>query len=283
MKKVVLSADSTCDLGEELIEQYGIQIQPLHIILDNADYQDGVDITVDTIFDTYVNKGILPKTASPNIGEYTEHFKKWTDQGYEVVHISLGSSISSSYHHSCLAAEEVGNVYTIDSGNLSTGMGMLVLEAAERIEKGLSAEQIQAEVTALKEKVNTSFVVDKLTYLHEGGRCSAVEAFSANLLNIKVSIEVDNTSGKMTVGKKYRGNLEKVLKHYAKARLNNADSIDYSRLIITYSGPSTAHAEMVQDLIEASHDFKEVILARAGCTISSHCGPNTIGLMFMEK
>lgn len=283
MPKVILSADSTCDLSEEWIEKYKVQIQPLHIILDGKDYRDSIDIKPDDIFNTYDKEGKLPQTAAPNIAEYMNHFKKWTDKGYEVIHISLGSSLSSAYQNSCLAAEELGHVYPIDSGNLSTGMGLLVIEAGDRIGQGMEAKDVRDDIIALKEKVNTSFIIDKLTYLHEGGRCTAIEAFSANLLNIRPSIEVDNASGKMNVGKKYRGNTAKVLKRFGTDRLSKQKDTVINRIIITHSGTDPENITLLKNVIEETATCKEIHVMRAGCTISSHCGPNTLGLMYLSR
>ncbi|GIN57892.1 DegV domain-containing protein [Lederbergia ruris] len=283
MKKIILSADSTCDLDDRLKERYEVHCQPLHINLGDKQYEDGVNISPDDIYETYERQRILPKTSAPNPKEYIDYFKKWTDQGHEVVHISLGSGISSSYQNACIAAEELGNVYPIDSGNLSTGMGLLVIEAAERIVKGMPAEQISEEINHLKSKVEASFVIDKLTYLHEGGRCSAIAAFSANLLNIKPCIEVDPTSGNMNVGKKYRGALPKTLKRYTMDKLNGRSDIKLDRVFITHSGTSPENIAAVKQTIEEVADFKEILVTRAGCTISSHCGPNTLGVLFVTN
>ncbi|MFS0616065.1 DegV family protein [Lederbergia ruris] len=283
MKKIILSADSTCDLDDRLKERYGVHCQPLHINLGDKQYEDGVNISPDDIYETYERQRILPKTSAPNPKEYIDYFKKWTDQGHEVVHISLGSGISSSYQNACIAAEELGNVYPIDSGNLSTGMGLLVIEAAERIVKGMPAEQISEEINHLKSKVEASFVIDKLTYLHEGGRCSAIAAFSANLLNIKPCIEVDPTSGNMNVGKKYRGALPKTLKRYTMDKLNGRSDIKLDRVFITHSGTSPENIAAVKQTIEEVAGFKEILVTRAGCTISSHCGPNTLGVLFVTN
>lgn len=283
MKKIILSADSTCDLDDRLKERYEVHCQPLHINLGDKQYEDGVNISPDDIYEIYERQRILPKTSAPNPKEYIDYFKKWTDQGHEVVHISLGSGISSSYQNACIAAEELGNVYPIDSGNLSTGMGLLVIEAAERIVKGMPAEQISEEINHLKSKVEASFVIDKLTYLHEGGRCSAIAAFSANLLNIKPCIEVDPTSGNMNVGKKYRGALPKTLKRYTMDKLNGRSDIKLDRVFITHSGTSPENIAAVKQTIEEVADFKEILVTRAGCTISSHCGPNTLGVLFVTN
>lgn len=283
MSKVILSADSTCDLSTALLERYDVHLQPLRINLGDNIYQDGVDITPDEIYATFEKDRILPKTSAPNPQEYIDHFRQWTDEGHEVVHISLGSGISSSYQNAKLASEELGNVYVIDSGNLSTGMGHLVIEAGERIKKGLPASQIYEEVEALKSKVHASFVIDTLTYLYEGGRCSALQAFSASLLKIKPCIEVDNTSGKMDVGRKYRGSLTKAFKRYTKDQLTSHAKIKKDRVFITHSGTSQENIDIVKETILELVDFDEVFITRAGCTISSHCGPNTLGVLFMTE
>ncbi len=283
MKKVILSADSTCDLNEELIKKYEVNIQPLHINLKDKMYKDGVDITPDDIYDTFEKERVLPKTAAPNIQDYIDHFKQFTDEDYAVVHISLGSGLSSSHQNACIAAEELGDVYVVDSGNLSTGMGLIVIEAAERIAKGMAAEQVYEEVKALTSKVQASFVIDTLTYLYEGGRCSALARFSASLLNIKPCIEVDNTSGNMGVGKKYRGSLSRVFKQYTLDQLKRYDKINPKRVFITHSGTSSKNIELVKQVIEEHANFEEILITRAGCTISSHCGPNTLGVLFMTE
>ena len=283
MKKIILSADSTCDLGDTLKEKYEVNCLPLHIHFGDKQYNDGVDITPDDIYDIYEKNHILPKTSARNPVEYIDYFKKWTDEGCEVIHLSLGSGISSSFQNCCIAAEELGNVYPIDYGNLSTGIGLLVIEAAERITKGMAATQICQEVTALKAKVQTSFIIDNLTYLYEGGRCSALSALGANLLNIKPCIEVDNSSGKMRVGKKYRGALSRILQQYTRDKLTEQSDLKNDRIFITHSGTSPENIDLVRRTIEEIADFKEVLVTRAGCTISSHCGPNTLGILFMKK
>lgn len=282
MKRIILSADSTCDLDDLLKERYEVNIHPLHINLAGKDYKDGIDITPDIIYDTYEKQNILPKTSAPNPMDYIEYFKKWPKDEFDVIHLSLGSGLSSSYQNCCLAAEELGNVFVIDTCNLSTGMGLLVIEAAELIAKGMDAAQICKEINILKNKVQASFVIDSLTYLREGGRCSALAALSANLLNIKPSIEVDNSSGKMNVGKKYRGTISKVLKKYTMDQLRN-QGIKTDRIFITHSGTSIENIQLVKNTIEEMYNFKEILVTRAGCTISSHCGPDTLGILFMTE
>lgn len=283
MNKIILSADSTCDLDNILKARYEVNYYPLHVILGNGQYQDGIDITADEIYNTYRNHHLLPKTAAPNPGEYISYFKKWTDEGYEVIHLNIGSALSSSYQNCCIAAQELKNVYPIDSHNLSTGIGLLVIEAAERIAKGMPAAEIQKEINSLRTKSHASFVLDNLTFLHAGGRCSALTALGANILNIKPCIEVDNTSGKMSVGKKYRGNLDTVLKHYTSDKLKDCTDLKLDRVFITHSGISPERIDLVRNTIQEIADFKDIFVTQAGCTISSHCGPNTLGVLFMTK
>ncbi|MBZ2175530.1 DegV family protein [Schnuerera sp. xch1] len=283
MKKIILSADSACDLNDTLKERYKVNYHPLHINLGGKQYRDGIDINPDYIYDTYQKDNILPKTSASNPLEYMEYFKKWTDEGFEVIHLCIGSGLSSSYQNCCIAAQELGNIYPIDSCNLSTGIGLLVIEAAERIVKGMSANQIYQELNELKSKVNASFVVDNLTYLYEGGRCSALASMGANILNIRPCIQVDNSSGKMSVGKKYRGGLSKVLKQYTIDRLKGQTNLKSDRIFITHSGTSLENIDIVKGTVENLYDFKEILVTRAGCTISSHCGPNTLGILFMSN
>ncbi len=282
-KKVVLTADSTCDLSSDLLERYQVHRYPLHVVLEEKTYNDGVDITPDEIYAAYRERGVLPKTAAINTAEYLDFFQPFIDDGCEIVHISLGSGLSASYNNCRMASEELEGLYVVDSRNLSTGSGLLVLEAAKRIAAGMSAQQVSAEVQALTEKVEASFVIDTLEFLHKGGRCSALAMFGANLLQLKPGIEVDNTSGKMGVGKKYRGSLDKALQQYVQDRLEGRTDICADRIFITHSGISEERIEMVKKLIQQYAKFDEILVTRAGCTISSHCGPNTLGILFMTK
>lgn len=282
-KRIILSADSTCDLGDELRDKYSVHYYPFHIILDGKSYSDGVDLTPDRIYEIYEQKKILPKTAAINIAEYSEYFSQWTEQGYEVIHITLGSALSVSYNNCRLAAENMPGVYVIDSCNLSSGSGMLVIEAAKRIADGMSAEQVVNEVRALTPYVHTSFIIDTLEFLYKGGRCSSLQMLGANLLKIKPCIEVDNKDGSMSLGKKYRGTLDKVLEQYVTDKLTgiDIDNIRDDRIFITHAGISEQRVNMVKSLISKYKSFREIHVTRAGCTISSHCGPNTLGIIFM--
>ena len=282
-KKVILCADSTCDLGPELIERYQVHCFPLHVILEDKTYADGVDLTPDDIYDVYRQKQVLPKTAAVNTAEYLDFCKPFIDDGCEVVYISLGSGLSASYNNCRMASEELPGLYVVDSRSLSTGSGLLVLEAADRIAAGMPAEQIAREVQALTEKTHASFVIDTLEFLYKGGRCSALAMFGANLLQLKPGIEVNNADGSMGVGKKYRGSLDKALQQYVKDKLEGRTDIRTNRVFITHSGISDERIAMVKSLVEQCMPFDEIFITRAGCTISSHCGPNTLGVLFMTK
>lgn len=283
MSKIILSADSTCDLGEELKKKYNVNYYPFHIILGENQYQDNVDITPDDLYRAYWQRRQLPKTAAIGVGEYIDYFKKWVEQGYEVIHLNLGESISSAYQNCCIAAKTLRNVYPVNSGSLSTGTGLLVIEAAKRIINGMSAQQIQQELVGLTGKVHASFVLDTLEFLHAGGRCSMVAALGANLLKLKPCIEVNNTDASMTVGKKYRGDLNKVLVQYIRDKLQNRNDLDLSKAFIVHSGISQERIDMVYREVRRNANFRNLYVTRASCTISSHCGPNTMGIMFMTK
>ena len=281
--KIVLSADSTCDLGDELRQRYEVNYYPFHVILDGNTYGDGVDLVPDQIYEVYRTRKVLPKTAAINTAEYMEYFRQWTDQGYEVIHITLGHGLSATYNNCRLAAEEMPGVHVIDSRSLSTGSGLLVIEAAERIAAGMPATQIAREVQDLASHVNASFVIDTLEFLYKGGRCSALQMLGANLLQLRPCIEVNNADGTMDVGKKYRGSLDKALAQYVGDRLAGRDDLRDERVFITHSGISQERIDLVKREVEKLHSFREVFVTRAGCTISSHCGPNTLGVLFMTK
>lgn len=282
-KKVLLTADSTCDLSEETRERFRVITHPLHVVLEGESYDDGVNLVPDDIYRTYEEKKVLPKTAAVNAAEFIDFFTPYIEQGYEIVHINLGSGLSVTHSNCRMAAEELEGVYVVDSCNLSTGSGLLVLEAAERIATGMPAEQVAREVQELASTVSASFVLDTLEFLHKGGRCSSLAMMGANLLQLKPCIEVDNTSGKMGVGKKYRGSLDKCLQQYVQDKLSGRTDIRTNRVFITHSGISEERIALVKAEVEKYQKFDEILITRAGCTISSHCGPNTLGVLFMTK
>ena len=282
-KPIVLCADSTCDLSPELIEKYQVNILPMHVNLEENSYLDGVDINPDAIYDYYHEHKVLPKTAALNMDEFIDFVKPFIDAGNDVICITLGSGLSTTFNNCRLAAMEIEGLYAIDSNNLSTGFGHVVMAAGDRIAAGMPVEQIVEEVQAMTQKVEASFIVDNLEFLHKGGRCSAVAMLGANVLKLKPCIEVSNEGGKMGVSKKYRGTLERVLEEYVADRLNGREDIVTDRIFITHSGISEERIAVVKAAIEKHMQFDEIYVTRAGCTISSHCGPNTLGILFVRK
>mgnify|MGYP002674676380 CR=1 FL=1 len=278
---VKITSDSTCDLSPELLRQYDVSITPLSVCCGERVGADGTEITPDDIYEYVHAEGKLPQTSAVNVADYMEEFHRWTKQGCYVVHFCLGSEFSSTYQNACLAAKEVGNVFVVDSCNLSTGQGLLVLRAAEMATQGYYAQEIWRTCTALTKQVEASFVVDSLDYLYKGGRCSALGAFGANLLRIKPCIEVRN--GKMIPAKKYRGRIEKVMLQYVEDRLRARSDIDKSRIFITHTACSPEAVRAVHDkVLELAPDFQDVLNTTAGATITSHCGPNTLGILFLR-
>lgn len=278
---IVITSDSTTDLSEELRERYNVAVMPLKITLGGKLYTDGVDITPDDIYAHHDKTGELPKTTATNVNDCLEFFKKYTDSGKTVIHFTISSDMSSTYSNACLAAEELGNVYVIDTKNLSTGGGLLVISAAEMLNEGLSAEEIVEKTRALVPCVDASFVIDSLEYLYKGGRCSALAMFGANLLKLKPCIQVKN--GKMDVAKKYRGKYGEVLKQYVAEHVGDGSDIILDRVFVTHAGCDPQLVDEIVALVKKLAPFKEVFLTRAGCTVSSHCGANTLGVLFIRK
>lgn len=280
--KVKIISDSTCDLSKELLEKYDISIVPLYVVMNDKTMRDGLEVTPEDIYEYVDKNGKLPSTSAANIGDYLEAFKFWREQGYEIVHFDISSDFSSTHRNACMAAAEVGGVYVVDSRNLSTGQGLAVLHGAEMAQSGKSAKEIYEECTALTSKIEASFVVDSIDYLYKGGRCSALAAFGANLLKLKPCIEVKD--GKMNPGKKYRGNISRVMLNYVEERLRGRDDIDKSRIFITHTKCSKEDVEAVRKkILEICPDFKEILETTAGCTVTTHCGPNTLGILFIRK
>lgn len=278
--KIILSADSTCDLDEEIKKRYHVNYFPLHINLNGEDYLDNITITPEQVYQEYYDHKVLPKTSAVNVEEYMEHFRPWVEQGYEVIHVNLGHALSSSYQNCCLAAQELGHVHVIDSCNLSTGTGLTVVAAGKMIEEGLDAETIAEKLRGGTSRRHASFILDTLTFLSAGGRCSSVTAFGANMLKLKPCIQVDNRDGSMAVGKKYRGSLDKVLVKYVKDELARYSDINTDLLFITHSGIPQDYIDLVKKTVEDTIPFKEIHITKASCTISCHCGPNTLGILF---
>ena len=282
-KKVVLFADSTSDLTSELRERYNVHTCEYHININNHDYTDNVDITSDELFDIYFKTKKLPKTSCINQDDYYTAFKPYLDEGCEVVCITLGSGISNSFQNLKALSERVEGIYAVDSGNLSTATGLLVIEAAKWIEQGLSGQEVYDKVIALKPHSHASFVLDTLEFLKAGGRCSALAAFGASLFSLKVSINVDNKDASMAPGKKYRGGLSKVMPEYIKDQLTSYKNIRKDRIFFTHSGLPQELVDLGVKTIKELADPEEVCVTRASCTISSHCGPNCFGVLFIDE
>ena len=281
MSNIVITSDSTTDLGAALIEKYNVSIIPLGVTLGDKTYRDGIDITPDDIYEHHRKTGELPKTTAANVGECIDFFRPFAEAGKTVIHFTLSSEMSSTYNNTCLAASEFENVFVVDTRNLSTGGGLLVVAAAEMVNQGLEAKEIVEKIEELKPCVDASFVIDKLDYLHKGGRCSAVAVLGANLLKLKPCIEVKN--GAMGVGKKYRGKYSDVTKEYAIERLGDGSDIDLDRVFVTHAGCDPEIVEGVVETVKNALPFKEVFVTRASCTISAHCGADTLGVLFVRK
>ena len=278
---IKIISDSTCDLPKEVLEKYNITMMPLSVIKDGKNYTDGVDITPADIFEHVANGGDLCSTAAVNIGEYEELFSKYVNEYDGIIHINISAEFSSCHQNARLAAENFNNVRVIDSRNLSTGQGLVVLKACELAKECESLDEIAEKLCAFTEKVEASFLLDRLEYMVKGGRCSAAAALGANLLNLKPCIEVKN--GKMSVGKKYRGNYAKCLASYVKDRLSDREDIVRNELFLTYTPVTDECLSAVKAAIEEHGHFETVYETTAGCTVSCHCGPATLGVLFVRK
>ena len=279
--KIKITSDSTCDLSREQIEKFGIEIMPLAVAMGDQNYRDGVDLHPDAIYEHVGKGGGLPKTAANNIADYAEVFGKYAAEYDAVIHLNISAEFSSCYQNACLAAEEFENVHVVDSRNLSTGHGLLVLKAAELAESGMDAAEIAQILRETADRVDASFILDQLEYLKMGGRCSAVAVLGANLLKLKPCIEVKE--GKMGVGKKYRGAFAKCLKDYITDRIGGREDLELDRVFVTHSGISQELLDLAVETVKELQPFKDVCVTRAGCTVSSHCGPDTIGVLFIRK
>lgn len=278
---IIISSDSTTDLSKELIERYNVRIIPLGVTLGTDVYRDGFDITPDEIYEYHKKTGELPKTTAANVGECEDFFTELTKDGDTVIHFTLSAEMSSTYNNTNIAAADFENVHVVDTRNLSTGGGLLVVAAAEMAKNGMEAKDIADTCRDLAKNVSASFVIDSLDYLYKGGRCSALSVLGANLLKLKPCIEVKN--GSMGVGKKYRGKFKDVLSTYVDDVLADKDNIIEDRVFVTHAGCDEDVVDSVVEKVKASGIFKEVLVTRAGCTISSHCGRNTLGVLFIKK
>ena len=272
---IKITADTTCDLPAELLERYGIDLFPLSVILNDTALKDGLEVVPDDLYRHVETNGTLPTTSAISVGEYQDRFAVLSAEHDAVIHVNISAEFSSCYQNACIAAE------VVDSRNLSTGHGHVVIEAKLAADRGMSAPEIVDFLNELTGRVEASFVLDQLAYMVKGGRCSAVAALGANLLKLKPCIEVKD--GKMGVVKKYRGSFAKVILEYVKDRLDGREDVIYDRIFITYSSEMPEVVQAVRTAVEQYAPFTEIIENRAGCTICSHCGPSCLGILFIRK
>ena len=275
------TADSTCDLPRALQERHAITITPLYIEDGEETHRDGVDLTRDDLLRMVEQENRRFSTAAVNVDDYREVFSRLREDGSEIVHFTISSDMSSCYQNACLAAQEVGGVYVVDSRSLSSGIALLALDAAEMAEEGKTAEEIFRTLEEKKHRLDVSFVLETLEYLSRGGRCSSLAAFGANLMQIRPCIEVK--AGKMGVGRKYRGQLTRCMLKYIRERLADADTLDLRRIFYTDSGLDEEAYRQIEETIRECAPFAEIIHGDAGCTISNHCGPHCMGILFYRK
>lgn len=278
---IKITTDSTCDLPAELLERHNITIFPLGIVKAGKLFHDGVDIRTADIAAHVDGGGELTTTNAVNAADYETAFRRLAEKYDAVIHINIGSGFSCCCQNAKLAAEEVPEVYVVDSENLTIGTGMMALAAAEAAEAGKSAHEILQLLEDMTPRVETSFVLDRLDYMKKGGRCSAVTALGANLLKLHPCVEV--IDGKMSVTKKYRGAIEKVAAEYVKERLGTRRDVDFRRVCVVDTCQGDELAQIAREILRQDGRFEEVIETKAGCTIFCHSGPGTLGLVFLRK
>lgn len=278
--KVKILGDSTCDLNKELLEKYEIETMAFPVVLGDKQYRDGVDITVEDIIEYNKTNKDFPKTAAPNYADYEDFFKKYLDGNTEIVFIGLSSELSSCFQNMKNCAADLENVYYVDGKSLSTGTGLLLIKAAELAKQGKRAKEICEEVEKLVSKVQASFVVEKVDYLKKGGRCSTLAALGANLLKIKPTLVLKD--GKIVKDKNFFGRHDDVLKKYVHYIFEKFPNFDDSRLFITHTPTKSEYINLIKDIVKTK-GFREVFETNAGATIGCHCGPDTIGILYLTK
>lgn len=281
MKKIKLISDSTCDLSKELIQKHDIEIVPLTVSFGDIEYKDGIDITTEKMYQLVDELGMLPKSAAIAPGVFEEVFNRYLEEGYQIIYLGIGSKFSSTLQSAMLAKSmiESEDIHLIDSGNLSSGIGLLLLKAASFRTQGDDINTIVSKVEELVPKVRSQFVIDTLEYLYKGGRLNALSALMGKVLNIHPVIKVKD--GVMVVGKKAMGSMKKGLNIMINEAKALKDNIDPEFMMITHSLASTY--DYVHNKVEENFDIKHVYETHAGCVISTHCGRGTIGILYIEK
>lgn len=280
-QNIIIAAESTADLSPTLIEQFHIHVLRHGVRLGEAQFRDGLDVTPEAVFAYYRETGKLPKTYSVNVAEYEAFFKEKTESGSAVILFTVGSALSSSYQNARIAAESFQNVYVVDSQNLSVGIALLILAACDMVREELDAAAIYEHCCAMRQRVDMTFVVSDIEFLKNGGRCSAMAALGANLLQLKPCLLV--RSGKVQVGKNYRGRLAKVHPEYLRERMGNGSDIDSRRAILVHTNLDEKSVQSYCDMIRSLVPLEELYVTRAGCSISTNCGYDSIGLAFLRK
>lgn len=278
---IKIMSDSTCDLSPALLRQYDIDLVRLIVVKNEVEYIDGETIIPADIFAHVAAGGSLCTTAARSVAVYQEAFAKYASTYDGVLHVNISADFSSSYQNACIAAEDFPNVRVVDSRNLSTGQGLVVLKACELAKTVSSMDELKQKLDAFTARVEASFVLDRLDYMVKGGRCSGAAALGANLLNLKPCIEVRD--GKMSVVKKYRGHYDKCLSSYVSDRLRGRTDLDDGTLFITHTPVPDACLQAVRDTVAQCPSFRNVYETEAGCTVSCHCGPGTLGVLFVRK
>ena len=281
MRPVRIFVDSTADIPSEIMKKYNITLMPLYVTLGDTTYKDVVEVNASDIFDYCEKNKTLPKTAAVSVSDYLDAFGPVVEEGSDIVHFTICSDMSSCYQNACLAAEQLGHIRVVDSRNLSSGIGLLAIAASEMAAAGKSSDEIFDEITSMIPQLDVSFVLNDLNYLYKGGRCSGVAALGANVLKLKPCIEVVN--GKMGVGKKYRGSFEKCVHEYIKDRLEGKTNIDTHRMFFTYTAVDPSIVAALKKEIASYQPFEELLLSEAGSTISGHCGPCCLGILYLHK
>ena len=282
--KIKLFSDSTCDLTDDLIRKYDIGIIPLHVIMDGTSYDDSINIRPRQIYEWSDRSGITPTTSAPSVGEIEEILKPYLNEYDQFVLFSIASGVSSSNQVMRMAVNYLGiadRTLVVDSQNLSTGIGQLLIRTVQMIENGKDISEIEPVLSQLIPKVRCSFIVDTLTYLYRGGRCSGLSAVAGAALKIHPQVSVSD--GKLIPGKKYRGKMRSVLLNYLEDLKPQLENADRSRVFITHSGSDAQIIETIREKLQNEYGFKEILVTQAGCVISSHCGPNTLGVIFIEN
>lgn len=279
--KIIISTDGACDLPQDILTKYNIMTSPMGINLNGNTYYADIEITKQDIYNEYKKNGAIAKTAAISVGEFIEYFKNWVEQGYEVIHLSIGSQVSCSYQNCFAACAEYENsVHVIDTGCISTGLAMLAIEASSMVEEGLSAQEIVNALNKLKNKVRHNYIIEKLDFLKAGGRCSRLSFLGANLLSIKPTIII--SKGVLEPGKKYRGNWNKVVIDFLTETLNS-HKITGDKFFITQSDVEKPLLDKITAIVKSKTNINQVYVTETKATIFCHCGPNALGFIFFEE